>query len=231
MLRDRILMSVTACILALAVAESLFLWKLAGGEPPGEVGSVNLRITQLEQALREKTAEADRLIRERHIERRAAGSHTAPAPITAEAELAQALLKTDSVHSTQGAPTQGSSLGPNDIDPKYLVNMANIMTGRQVAELKVHKGATVIHYLAAELASIDEDAPLWQLLDAVHSARALKGISLVGKNQKLAQSYPALKKEMVRFGLPSQRIEIRDSDPRFEGWDGVVIELIARRPS
>jgi hypothetical protein len=133
----------------------------------------------------------------------------------------------DVLPAPQGAAPRASEdemtdLTPADIDPKHLVNMANIMTGHPVAELTRMKGQSLIRYKSVNL---HEDDPVWHILDAVNQAHALRGITLVGKDATDAKRLGKLSDTIVSSGIPSRLIQIKTGDADYQGLEGLLITL------
>jgi hypothetical protein len=140
----------------------------------------------------------------------------------------QLLEDEDQIPSPQGAaprekPDASAELTPADIDPKHLVNMANIMTGKPVAELTRMKGQPLIRYKTTRL---KDDDPIWHLLDAVGQARALGEVVLVGKSAGDAKSLAKLSDTLTSSGVPSKLIHIKAGDPEYAGLEGILITLL-----
>lgn len=133
----------------------------------------------------------------------------------------------DVLPSPQGAsarqiPDDTGELSPADIDPKHLVNMANIMTGRPVAELTRMKGQPVIRY---KNTNVREDDPLWHMLDAVGQAQALREVVLVGKSSADLPHLKKLSDTLESSGVPSSLIRIKTADIEYQGLEGILIAL------
>jgi hypothetical protein len=119
-----------------------------------------------------------------------------------------------------------AELTPADVDPKHLVNMANIMTGRHVAELTRMKGQTLIRYKTTQLR---EDDPIWHMLDAVQQAHVLREIVLVGKVANDASHLKKLSDTLEAGGIPSRLIHVKTADAAYKGLEGILITLSKRR--
>ena len=215
------------------------------------------RVATMEKQLAEKTSEANRLIFLRDSERRGqrltallpASRYPATGLTSGEEnELAEATFRAtagagarqpvrdaveleldelDSVRTAQGSSPMGP-IGAGDIDPRHLVNMANIMTGKPMAFLAKVLGAEAIHYKNTRLT---EDDPLWTVLDAIKEARALRSILLVGSTAADLVDRKRLKETLIQFGLPADLIQLRTGEPGLKNLDGIVIRLLSRGDS
>lgn len=160
---------------------------------------------------------------------RPAGSSTASAP---QSRSSDALMREqdeeDRLPSPQGAaprPATESELNPSDVDAGHLVTMANLMTGRPVAELTRMGGEPLIRYKNTRPA---EDDPLWHLLDSVARAHALSRVALVSREPRGTAEADRLRRLADRIesaGVPAAQIELRAGDARYHGLEGILISL------
>ncbi len=217
---------VTVIVILLAATESLLIWKVYSHD------STARKIAFLERALSEKNAEMDRLIFIRDIENRKKAGHQQSihrqVPESPESELAAATARA-AMESPEMKPNEGegpTDLGPQDVDPTHLVNMANIMTGKKVAELTHLNGNWMIHYRKTEM---NNDDPIWEVLDALQEAHVLKEVLLVGKTTADLGQRKEILANLVQFGLPSSLIHMKTGDAHFEGMDGMFIRIVNKR--
>jgi hypothetical protein len=205
----------------------------------------------LEHELASKTVELNRIIFLRDAENRAAAATQARAKAstesTADDELAEAAARamsipmgsaprgrgSDELAELEEANELGSELTPGDIDPKHLVNMVNIMTGKKIAELTTILGATLIRYNSPDQ-RLGEDEPIWQVLDAVKQAHALKEVLLVGQGPQDTARLTTLKRLLVESGVPARLIRVvgstspggaRADDSQYRGSEGILLSL------
>jgi hypothetical protein len=154
------------------------------------------------------------------------------APQGSAAASAQSLLRDTLTREEREEISEGVADGEEEstpeaaaIDPKSLVNMANIMTGRKVAELTRLQGKSVIRYRDI---SLRDDDPIWHLLDAIGKAGVLDEISIVAGQKYITKTKNAVA-TLARNGVPSSMIRVRDPESadgaNYKDLNGILITL------